>query len=281
MLKINKIFLCCFVSIFVHILFFFFVVIYIKKRPIYHFTPMDVTFYSTDQNIEEPSSLPPAEENFVGNTEDIDDIKEVTKEDIKEQVEESEKTKNDVVVKKKKEQSNKLKDTKVKDTGENKNKKKEIDKNKNKTEDKNKNKEENNKTKTESVQKISDKPSGPNEVGTSPKLKSESPSNGNGSLYMGASLDTDNFKYPYYISQVRKKVAAQWRWTESYGNLRVLIYFKISRDGSVTNISVKESSGNEDYNRNALDTIHRASPFAELPEGYEGDSLGVFFEFKF
>jgi TonB family protein len=275
MLKINKIFLFCFVSVLLHILFFLLLIIYVKERHIYRFTPMDVTFYSADQNTEEPPPLPSTEEKFVGNsnTKDIDDIKEVAKEkeDVKEQIEEPAKTKNDVIVKKKKEQSNKLKDTKVKDS----------DENKNKTEDKNKNKEENNTKKTESVQKISDKPSIPNEVGTSQKLKSESPSNGSGYLYIGASLDTDNFKYPYYISQVRRKVAAQWRWTESYGNLRVLVYFKISRDGSVTDISIKESSGNEDYNRNALDTIRRASPFAELPEGYESNSLGVFFEFKY
>jgi protein TonB len=238
---------------------------------------MDVTFYSADQNTKEHMSLPIAKEKFASNTADVNDIKEVVKNDVKEQIKEPAKTEDDIVVKKKKEQSKKVKDS---DESKNKNEKnKEIDKNKNKSG--NKTKEKNNEKKTKSVQKISNKPSVPNEVGTSPNLKSESPSNGSDSLYMGASVDTNNFKYPYYISQVRRKVTTQWRWSESYENLRVLIYFKINRDGSVSNISVKESSGNEGYNKNALDTIRRASPFAELPEGYEGDSLGVFFEFKY
>ncbi|MDR2436858.1 MAG: TonB family protein [Endomicrobium sp.] len=232
---------------------------------------MDVTFYSTDQNTKKHMPLSIAEEKFASNTEGVDDVKE------KEQIKKPAKREGDVVVKKKKEQSKKVEDS---DESKNKNEKnKEIDKNKNKS--RKKTKEKNNERKTETVQKISNKSSVPNEVGTSPNLKSESPLNGSGSLYMEASLDTNNFKYPYYISQVRRKIATQWRWAESCGNLRVLIYFKINRDGSVSNISVKESSGNEDYNRNALDTIRRVSPFAELPEGYEGDSLGVFFEFKY
>jgi TonB family protein len=274
MLKIINFLPYFFVSLLLHVLVFFFIVVCRKEKPMHIFTPIDVTFYYPNQNTKEPSSLSKVEENLVDSIQDIGDIKESAKEDVKEQIKEPAKTKDDTVLKKKKEQVKK-----VKDSGENKNKKnKDINKNNKKSEDKNKD----NAKKTASVQKVSDKQSVPTETGASQNLKSEkSLPNGNGSLDMGASLDTNDFKYPYYISQVRRKVATQWRWAESYGNLRVLLYFKINRDGSVNDIFVKESSGNEDYNRNALDTIRRASPFSELPEGYEGDSLGVFFEFKY
>ncbi|MDR3195345.1 MAG: TonB family protein [Endomicrobium sp.] len=171
--------------------------------------------------------------------------------DAKEQPKKFVKTKEDVLVKKKKNSVKKTKETDKKSV-----------------------------KKPESVKKTSDNAPIPTE--TARPLKSESlSSNGNGSLYTGAFFDANDFKYPYYASQIRRKAAGQWRWAESYGSLRVLLYFKISRDGSVSDISVKESSGNEDYDRNALDTIRRASPFSELPEGYEGESLGVFFEFKY
>jgi TonB family protein len=170
--------------------------------------------------------------------------------DAKEQPKKFVKTKEDVLVKKKKNSVKKTKETDKKSV-----------------------------KKTESIRKISDNE--PIPIETARPLKSESLSNGNGSLYTGAFFDADDFKYPYYASQIRRKVAGQWRWAESYGGLRVLLYFKINRYGSVSDISVKESSGNEDYDRNALDTIRRASPFSELPEGYEGESLGVFFEFKY
>jgi TonB family protein len=257
MLKINKFFLYFIISILLHILFFFFIFC-AKKPPVYLFTPIDVTFYSPNQNMEELSALPPLEETSVNNVKDAGDTKESATEDIKEQIKEIVKTKDDVLVKKKKKPVKK-----VRDVQENNNKDKNIK----------------NTKKTESARKASSKPSVPSE--TAQPLKSDVLSNGNGSLYTGAFFDTNDFKYPYYTNQIRRKVAAQWRLAESYGGLRVLLYFKINRDGFVGDILVKESSGNEDYDKNALYTIRRASPFSELPEGYKGESLGVFFEFKY
>jgi TonB family protein len=94
------------------------------------------------------------------------------------------------------------------------------------------------------------------------------------------SFDTKNFKYSYYSGQIIRKIRGQWRLGENYGKLRVLVYFKIYRNGTISDIFVKESSKNDEYDKYALDTVRRASPFPDLPDGYEGDSLGVFFEFK-
>jgi TonB family protein len=256
MLKINNFFSCFIISILLHVLFFFFIFCG-KKFPVYIFTPIDVTFYSQNQNIEEFSTLPSIEKIFANNDDakDASNIKESPKEDIKEQIKEITKTKDDVLVKK-----NKKPIKKVKDLQENNNKDKNI-------------------KKTESIKEASSKPSV--SIETAQPLKSDVLSNGNGFLYTGAFFDTNDFKYPYYTSQIRRKVAAQWRWAKSYGGLRVLLYFKINRDGSVGDILVKESSRNEDYDKNALYTIRRASPFSDLPEGYEAESLGVFFEFKY
>jgi TonB family protein len=102
-----------------------------------------------------------------------------------------------------------------------------------------------------------------------------------GSQYSGVSFDRQDFKYSYYKGQIIRKVNKCWRWVESYGRLKVIVYFKIHKDGTVSGITVKESSGNSEYDRNALDTIQRATPFAELPTDYQGEFLGVFFEFKY
>jgi protein TonB len=203
--------------------------------------------------MEELSALPTIEETSVNNAKDVSDIKESAKEDVKEQIKDLAKTKDVILVKKEKKPIKK-----VKDGQENNNNAKHK--------------------KTESVKKTLSKPSVP--IETVKPLKSDVSSDGNGSLYTRAFFDTNDFKYPGYTKQIRKKAEAQWRWVESYSGLRVLLYFKINKDGSVGDILVKESSGDKDYDKNALDTIRRASPFAPLPEGYEGESLGVFFEFK-
>jgi protein TonB len=105
---------------------------------------------------------------------------------------------------------------------------------------------------------------------------------GAGSQYEGLSFDAKNFKYyySYYSGQIIRKIRGQWRLGENYGKLRALVYFKIYRNGTISDIFVKESSKNGEYDRYALDTVRRAEPFPDLPDDYEGDSLGVFFEFK-
>jgi TonB family protein len=60
----------------------------------------------------------------------------------------------------------------------------------------------------------------------------------------------------------------------------VIVYFKIHRNGSTSDISIRKSSENNEYDKYALDTISRAAPFPDLPEGYRDDVLGVYFEFK-
>ena len=94
------------------------------------------------------------------------------------------------------------------------------------------------------------------------------------------SFDTSNFKYSYYAGEVKKKISKQWKWIENYSQLTVIVYFKIHRNGSISNISIKKSSGNSEYDKYALDTIQRAMPFPDLPEDYGNDILGVYFEFK-
>jgi protein TonB len=104
---------------------------------------------------------------------------------------------------------------------------------------------------------------------------------GVGSQYEGLSFDAKNFKYSYYSGQIIRKIKAQWRLGENYEKLRVLLYFKIYKNGTISDVFVKESSKNGEYDKYALDTVRRAAPFPDLPDGYEGDSLGVFFEFGY
>ncbi|MDR1511609.1 MAG: TonB C-terminal domain-containing protein [Endomicrobium sp.] len=100
------------------------------------------------------------------------------------------------------------------------------------------------------------------------------------SHYGALSFDAPDFRYSYYAGEIVKKISEQWKWIENYGQLRVIVYFKIRRNGSVFDVSIKESSSNKEYDRYALDTIHRTAPFPDLPEDYRNDVLGVYFEFK-
>jgi hypothetical protein len=88
------------------------------------------------------------------------------------------------------------------------------------------------------------------------------------------------FQYNYYGLQIIKKISSCYTYDINYKKLTALIYFKIKKDGSVYDIVIKESSGNIEYDKNIFNTIMRASPFPCLPDNYNSDFLGVFFEFK-
>lgn len=97
----------------------------------------------------------------------------------------------------------------------------------------------------------------------------------------GVMFDNANFKFSYYTTSIVKKIRRNWRWSNSYIALRAVIYFKINRYGDVIDTKIKESSGDEDFDKNALRAVLLSSPFAPLPESYSEKDLGVYFEFKF
>ena len=97
----------------------------------------------------------------------------------------------------------------------------------------------------------------------------------------GVMFDNKNFKFSYYTSSIIKKMRRNWHWSGSYRALRAVVYFKINRDGDVITSKIKESSGNEEFDENALRAVQLSSPFAPLPEAYSEKDLGVYFEFKF
>ncbi|MCA6072095.1 MAG: cell envelope integrity protein TolA [Endomicrobium sp.] len=231
-----------------------------KGKTVYLSSPIDVAFYSASQNTTGQSIASTVEEK--NETFDVTE-----QEHIKEEAKTAKevKTKEDAVVKKKE-------------------KSKKIDKEKSNIQPKKNIKKADKKTvkqlktkKSEGISKISGNNSN---IETFQSSESKAGSVSVGSQSVGLSFGTQNFKFSYYGGQIVRKIGSQWRWAESYGSLRVVVYFKISRDGSVSDILVKESSVSVEYDRNALDTIRRAAPFPVLPEDYSDESLGVFLEFK-
>ena len=89
-----------------------------------------------------------------------------------------------------------------------------------------------------------------------------------------AGFDTD-FKFAYYIDQLLSSIDAKWQRPTLGDNVRCIISFRIQRDGSITELTVAESSGYNSFDLAALRAVQNASPFAPLPRAYRNDSLGV------
>jgi len=96
-------------------------------------------------------------------------------------------------------------------------------------------------------------------------------------------LDADDFPFAHYISRMRRKIAASWRVPEgSQGEDRFCrIYFRVHRDGSVTEVSVEESSGLFMFDQSAQRAVVQAAPMPPLPREYSDAWLGVHFSFAY
>jgi len=103
---------------------------------------------------------------------------------------------------------------------------------------------------------------------------------GNGS---GIKLDDENFKFAYYLEVLRERIGYTWAPPMLLGvknEVVATVYFKIARDGSISEEKIEKTSSQELFDRAALRAIKNADPLPPLPAGFKGKYLGVHFEFQ-
>jgi TonB family protein len=89
-----------------------------------------------------------------------------------------------------------------------------------------------------------------------------------------------NFPYLWYLNQVQSRITGNWNRLNSAQG-RVTIYFRIKRDGSIDGARIETGSGNAALDQSALLAVRRSDPLQRLPDAYEGQTLGVRFNFTY
>jgi TonB family protein len=96
-------------------------------------------------------------------------------------------------------------------------------------------------------------------------------------------VDDENFKFAYYLEIVRETISYNWSpppVSGPDGNVIATVYFRIARDGRVSNIRVEEKSNFDLFDRSAVRAVNVSNPLPPLPAGFRGRWLGVHFEFE-
>ena len=97
----------------------------------------------------------------------------------------------------------------------------------------------------------------------------------------GLISDVDgNFPFLSYLQQVQTRITGNWNRMNSVQG-RVQIYFRIRRDGSLEGVRVEIPSGNAGLDQSAMLAVRRSDPLGRLPDGFEGQTLGVRFWFSY
>nr|WP_320133810.1 TonB family protein [uncultured Holophaga sp.] len=112
---------------------------------------------------------------------------------------------------------------------------------------------------------------------SSPGLKA---TNGvQGGTGMVGDLDS-SFPFLWYLQNVQNRITSNWT-RQSSAQGRVQIYFRIRRDGSLDGARVEIPSGNGIFDQSALLAVKRSFPLQPLPDGFDGQTLGVRFWFTY
>ena len=69
-----------------------------------------------------------------------------------------------------------------------------------------------------------------------------------------------------YRDLLKNRIKSGWRWYDTTANLTAWVYFELGRDGTITNVSVVQGSGNSEFDESVVRAIYKASPVPPAPE---------------
>ncbi len=88
-------------------------------------------------------------------------------------------------------------------------------------------------------------------------------------------VEDPNFTYGYYLDRVVAVINGNWVRPPVGDVEQTVLYFRIQRDGSITELRLAEPSGSETFDRAAFRAVQSSSPLPPLPSGYKRPSLGI------
>ncbi len=84
-----------------------------------------------------------------------------------------------------------------------------------------------------------------------------------------------DFKFGYYLNQVRTKISQNWRPPPDAADAKARVTFSINRSGWVSgvNLDAEHSSGSFGFKQAAIRAIRSSNPFPVLPEDFSKPTL--------
>lgn len=100
----------------------------------------------------------------------------------------------------------------------------------------------------------------------------------------GPGFGLANFPYTYYLNIITERVSANW-FTSLVdpgvaGSYQTVIYFRIQKNGQITNLEIEQSSGLTPLDLSALRAVRASAPFPPLPRDYQESYLAIHLIFE-
>lgn len=120
-------------------------------------------------------------------------------------------------------------------------------------------------------------PTGPSTVpGTSPNQ---------GTALAGQGGSDFGAKFPWYVEAMKRRISQNWLQStidpavRAARRARTTVTFRIYRDGTVKDLQISQSSGNQSMDNSAMRAMLSANNMPALPNDYSGSYVDVTFDF--
>lgn len=87
--------------------------------------------------------------------------------------------------------------------------------------------------------------------------------------------------YGAYMAELQRRIKRNWRPPKAQEDKRVVVLFRIARDGRLLSLDIKTSSGYSEADAAAKAAVRLSSPFRPLPAGHREADLPVEFTFDY
>jgi TonB family protein len=104
------------------------------------------------------------------------------------------------------------------------------------------------------------------------------PGNPNGAPGIDAIREPD---FGPYMRELQRKIKMNWDPPRGNESKRVVLLFKIARDGRLLSTRVFKSSGLPNADKAALNAVSLSAPFRPLPPAFKGQSIDIQFTFDY
>ena len=105
--------------------------------------------------------------------------------------------------------------------------------------------------------------------------------NNNYSSNSSQSAATDDPIFGPYMRELQRRIKMNWDPPKGNESKRVVLIFKIAKDGRLLSCRVSQSSGIPAADQAALRAVELTAPFQPLPSGFAGQSIDIAFTFDY
>jgi TonB family protein len=104
------------------------------------------------------------------------------------------------------------------------------------------------------------------------------PGNPNGAPGIDAIKEPD---FGPYMKELQRRIKMNWDPPKGNESKRVVLLFKIARDGRLISVQVHKSSGLQAADNAAINAVKLTAPFRPLPPEFKGNSIDIQFTFDY